>query len=164
MADRRPAAVAIALAGALGLAMLVAALVPLDLIVDPRLSVELLTSAVGAVALVCLYALAPPVYAAGVGLAIVAVLVAPATPAEVVVAVAGAALVLVRDARTAQRPIVAVIALLSSAAVTLATAALATVTLGVLWQAALALCVVGATLIYGVHRYERVRMGLVSDT
>ncbi len=170
MADRErtPATVALSLAGALGVALLVAAFTPRAVLAGPPYPLpfvaDLLVPGLGALLLVGLYALAPPVYAAGVGLAVAAVLVAPPTPTQTVVAAAGATLVLARDARTARRPTVAALALLSSAAVLLTAATLATVTLDALWQAALVLVAVGATLVYGMHRYERVRMGLVSDT
>ncbi|WP_254535879.1 hypothetical protein [Halomarina litorea] len=164
MADRRPSALVLTLASVLGMALLVAVLVPRHLLVDPRFSTALLARVTGALAVVGLYALAPPVYAAGVGLAVAAVLVAPATLTEVGLAVLGATLVLARDATSTPRPAVAALALLSAGAVMLTTAALASFAFAALWQAALALVAAGATLVYGVHRYERVRMGLVSDT
>jgi uncharacterized membrane protein len=146
--------------------MLLVVAAPWELVLAPETITipSLAASIIGVIAILGLYAVAPPVYAAGVGVAIAAVLTRdPSLLQSSVVAISGL-LVLVKDATDVRRPSVGAVAILSAGIVVLAAAALAVLFLPDLWAAALALLALGATLVYGVHRYERVRMGLVSDT
>lgn len=166
MPSRRTAAWTFRLLSALGLLMLLVIAAPWELVLAPETVTltSLAASVVGVITILGLYAIAPPVYAAGVGVAIAAVLVRdPSLLQSGVVAVSGL-LVLVKDATGVRRPSVGAVALLSAGIVVLAAAALAVLFVPDLWAAALALIALGAVLVYGVHRYERVRMGLVSDT
>lgn len=166
MPSRRAAAWTFRLLSVLGLLMLLVVAAPWELLLAPETITipSLAASIIGVIAILGLYAVAPPVYAAGVGVAIAAVLTRdPSLLQSSVVAISGL-LVLVKDATDVRRPSVGAVAILSAGIVVLAAAALAVLFLPDLWAAALALLALGATLVYGVHRYERVRMGLVSDT